>query len=174
MTACVICDRSIELAKGSCRGMCKSCYGKTYRRINSESLKVSRHINYLKNYAANREERNKTTREYSRKNLFQTKYYRVKDSAKQRNLPFTLSKKVLTELFLNSKSCAYCGVELVARARRGCREAMSVDRKNNALGYTEENITICCHLCNTIKCHLFTYEDMKMEIGPIVAHRRQA
>jgi len=41
---------------------------------------------------------------------------------------------------------------------------MSIDRKDNNKGYTSDNVTSACFLCNKIKGSFFSYEEMK-EIG---------
>ena len=60
--------------------------------------------------------------------------------AKARNLTF----KLTLEQFLSfqNQSCNYCG-ELLDRIR--------LDRINNKVGYTINNVVPCCHICNKIK-----------------------
>jgi len=41
---------------------------------------------------------------------------------------------------------------------------MTIDRKDNALGYTPENVVSACFICNRIKSNFFIYEEM-LEIG---------
>ena len=61
--------------------------------------------------------------------------------------------------------CHYCGInednlkplqdlfdERVTR--------LEIDCKDNSMGYTKDNIVLACHLCNSIKIHLFSEEEM--------------
>jgi hypothetical protein len=54
------------------------------------------------------------------------------------------------------KSCAYCGIEeeflsLYCTAHKGA-STLHIDRIDNNLGYTEDNMRLACHICNsTIK-----------------------
>lgn len=49
--------------------------------------------------------------------------------------------------------CHYCDGVLNPT---GC----GLDRKNNEVGYTLENVVPCCQQCNIVKNHFFTYEEM--------------
>ncbi len=56
------------------------------------------------------------------------------------------------------KVCYYCGIGLSTNGNRAAQ--ISVDRKDNSIGYTIENIELCCQRCNTIKGNIFTAEEM--------------
>ena len=61
-----------------------------------------------------------------------------------RNKKFKESKLITIEEFreIVKKPCTYCGESV---------EVMGVDRVNNELGYTIENSTPCCMVCNFMK-----------------------
>lgn len=71
------------------------------------------------------------------------------------------------------RRCRYCGVDAatlyaldVPNPRNGRRlETIGVDRVDNDLPYSLENIVPCCALCNQVKSQLLTYEEM-VKLGP--------
>lgn len=66
------------------------------------------------------------------------------------------------------RRCFYCGCdgdELYARNMRNVRtgkryEVVGVDRVNNALPYTIENIVPCCGPCNSVRGGVLTHSEM--------------
>lgn len=44
-------------------------------------------------------------------------------------------------------------------------DRIEIDRKNNDLGYTKDNVAPACHRCNTIKSNVATYEEMMFIAG---------
>lgn len=57
--------------------------------------------------------------------------------------------------------CFYTGAELHVKAGEGRKEnSLSVDRVNNKLGYTRENVVFCTSRINTVKSNL-TLEEIK-------------
>ena len=69
-----------------------------------------------------------------------SKFRQYQGSAKIRGLEFSLTKEQFVEIF--HKKCSYCG-----------DEARGIDRINNLIGYTFENSTSCCKICNKMKIH---------------------
>ena len=65
--------------------------------------------------------------------------------AKRKGVEFTLSLGYL--IFLIEQSCYYCGVY------NDKKWQMSIDRKDNAIGYTNENCVSACRKCNSAKRH---------------------
>lgn len=59
------------------------------------------------------------------------------------------------------KVCCYCGISedrLASQSWKNMRK-MTIDRKNNSLGYTLDNIELACYRCNNIKGAVFTYDE---------------
>jgi len=87
------------------------------------------------------------------------RYARLKSNAKRRGTDFCLDKLDFLIWFQGQdKVCHYCGTTLNTNGRR--EEQISVDRKDNIIGYTLENIVLSCQQCNTIKGNIFTESEM--------------
>ncbi|VVB52037.1 Uncharacterised protein [uncultured archaeon] len=78
-------------------------------------------------------------------------------SSEKRNIAFNITKEKFREL--TQGCCFYCGMSpsqpyKTAFDRENLRDGYTysgVDRKNNSLGYTDENSVSCCKLCNWMK-----------------------
>jgi hypothetical protein len=98
-------------------------------------------------------------------------YHSIKASAKERNYPILITSKQFAQWWTNQEhKCYYCKRtqgEVEKDTRRIHRRRLTVDRKDNSLGYTLENIVLACYLCNETKSDFFSEEDM-LVIGEIV------
>lgn len=85
----------------------------------------------------------------------------MKRRAKEKSLEFNITLEEFRE-WLKSKdqTCEYCKREVIINSgdRMG---SLSIDRKDNELGYILNNLCISCNRCNTVKGNFFTYEQMK-------------
>ena len=74
-----------------------------------------------------------------------------KRCACKRGILFTLSIEDVSDLIF--RPCAYCGRELVNPGRKGKQSVPynGIDRKDNTVGYTIENVVSCCLDCNRAK-----------------------
>lgn len=83
--------------------------------------------------------------EWARKNRYSPKrrFYVYSQGAKDRNIEFSLTFKEFKSFW--GKKCYYCGTEI---------EGIGIDRKDNEIGYTMENIVSCCPQCNRMKMAL--------------------
>jgi len=79
------------------------------------------------------------------------KYTALRAKAKVRNLDVQISFKEYEEL-TKMGQCHYCSSALPT-------VGFGIDRKDNNLGYTKENVVACCNLCNTKKGNRLTYEE---------------
>ena len=84
---------------------------------------------------------------------FRSCYRAYKTSAKQRNLPFELTHDQFRKLV--TSNCAYCGSAPNNTSKHklgnGNFVYSGLDRIDNRVGYTLENSTPCCRLCNVAK-----------------------
>jgi len=81
------------------------------------------------------------------KNSPRRRFNIYKHDAKKRNYCFELSFNEFMELW--QVRCKYCGVDI---------KTIGVDRIDNSIGYTKENIVPCCRECNRMKGKLSTKE----------------
>lgn len=100
-------------------------------------------------------------KEHSDKNRFNT----YKRNAKQRDLPFEISLEYACELFV--MPCHYCN-KCKAKGK-----PMGIDRKDNSLGYIEDNCLPCCGICNKMK-HVIGYNDFLENVRAIYTNFNQA
>lgn len=93
---------------------------------------------------------------------YSTKGYftKLRFSAKKRGNQFSLERDEFIDWFESQGlECYYCGREL---SRNGGYSSgnITVDRKDNSVGYQIDNIVFSCRRCNTIKGNTFTAEEM--------------
>ena len=87
--------------------------------------------------------------------LLKTAYSKIKSSAKGRNIDFELSLEIIIKLI--QLSCFACGDQwssYVTQRYKGERYTLyynGLDRINNNLGYTANNVITLCKPCNRIK-----------------------
>lgn len=78
-------------------------------------------------------------------------WYAAKQRAKDRKIPFTLDREHLSKL-LKKGSCPICGQEMRRNKRHGSKvNSPSLDRMVPGDGYTNTNVIVICHRCNTMK-----------------------
>lgn len=87
------------------------------------------------------------------------------------DIEFTLTFDEFLKKIENS-NCHYCGEKLIYHENsRNWGEPNSrshkLDRKNNNLGYTDENTVCCCWECNRLKSNRFTYDEFS-QLSPIL------
>lgn len=86
---------------------------------------------------------------------FNDLYYKYKESAKHRNLEFSISKEEFENI--TQQKCHYCGINpLQIRVDRhkklnGDYIHNGVDRIDSSMGYIQDNVVACCKICNYAK-----------------------
>ena len=85
---------------------------------------------------------------------------------------FELKYEDLVEIIENNNSCHYCGTSLTYNKHsrywgENNSRAHQLDRKNNNIGYTKENVVPCCWECNRLKSNRFTYEEF-IKLSPVL------
>lgn len=105
-------------------------------------------------------------------------YAQYRKSAKQRIIAFELTRDKFRSLI--DKNCHYCGigptqhsygmVRMATKNVNGNFKYTGIDRKNNEMGYTEENCVTCCKSCNYAK-HNTNYEQFISYLNRLVAFR---
>jgi len=81
--------------------------------------------------------------------------------------PFKITRKEFI-VWYNSqpKICAYCDLpeDKISKfydAYNKWSSRLSVDAKDNNVGYILENIVLCCRRCNSLKSDLLSYDEMR-------------
>jgi len=89
---------------------------------------------------------------------YESLYHLFLRAAKRTFREVTISYEDFVQ-FAGKPFCFYCEVPVVFEAygTRGAR--YSLDRKDNALGYTAENCVVCCTECNFGKGAHYTWEE---------------
>lgn len=117
----------------------------------------------LKWAEANRVKRNIYSRDLLRKerlkNPMYNAYATLLSNAAKRNVSVVMSKETFSAWLAKQElSCHYCSLTLKESLdTRNFR--LTIDRKNNSVGYVIENIVLACFACNTGKGSLFTYSE---------------
>jgi len=147
-----------------------------YKPIISEKRKEyakQYYLTYSKQYyAKNKEKIKKIANKYCVTHKEESKWDRLKQSAKRRKISFELNKTDFVEWFKKQDlTCCFCKRELIYNSnlltkeeRNNKNRFLSIDRINNEIGYRFDNIQLCCYLCNVIKNSFFSNEEMK-EMG---------
>lgn len=163
MTYCLATDCKKEVFS---KELCKQCYSKKYNKEyrikhRDKLLKVSKEY-YHKNKSALREY-NKKYMEVNKEQVYEVgKIYRRTtkgrfnqsvNNAKSRGILWELTLEEFSQLIKNN--CDYCNDPLPTASS-------GLDRKNNDLSYTLQNVVPCCYRCNTMKGKYLTYEEMKL------------
>ena len=100
-------------------------------------------------------------------------YIHYKNSAKDRNLSFKLTKEEFIEL--TQSLCHYCGVSPSQECKgrnHGSYMYNGIDREDSKKGYTIENCVPCCKTCNFAKNNL-SLEEFLAWIDRLVKFRTQ-
>jgi hypothetical protein len=98
----------------------------------------------------------------------------LKRQAKYRNIECSLTFNKFLE-FTNINKCEYCGGVICWEehiSNKSNRGGYNLDRKDNNLGYTEQNCVVCCKNCNWIKSDKITY-DLMIRIGNVIREYRE-
>lgn len=106
-------------------------------------------------------------------------YRVIKEGILKRHKPvdfLEITPEEFTDWYNNQeKICYYCGrsIKEVQQSNDAFNKKiyrLTIDRKNNDIGYTKNNICLCCYRCNSIKSDYFTEEEM-LKIGQIIKEK---
>ena len=88
-------------------------------------------------------------------------FYELQKASRRRSLPISLTLSEFEEL-AKKCSCTYCGKPI-----KWDRRNYNLDRKDSDLGYTVDNVVVCCKECNRIKGNIYSYEQM-LKLGIVL------
>lgn len=95
------------------------------------------------------------------------KYRTLRYVAKQRKMPLEISYGEFC--LLTALPCHYCGAGTESEK---CPTSYRLDRKDNAKGYTSDNVVPCCAQCNFIRGDVLSVDEMYVVIAALVGYRR--
>jgi hypothetical protein len=154
---CKICKIDKEQCDMLTKFRCIDCD----KKINYEITKRWRKDNREKYLTQIKRHNDKTIHKVSNHRRFTN----LLNSAKRRNLVVELNEEQFVAILSNS--CFYCNGLLDT----GIKSGYHLDRKDNSLGYTEENVVSCCGFCNRIKQNLLTSAETKLVINVVLKER---
>lgn len=151
---------------------CNECvykYQREYMRKHEHARKkkYQREKDRIKNMSEEDKMRKKNINKIWRKTLKQ-RFNRCKKLAISRNIDFQLNIEEFSK-FANS-ACIYCKNILCPISEIGS----NIDRINNSLGYTINNVVSCCKVCNGIKSDILSMEETIEVISLILKMRDHA
>jgi len=88
-------------------------------------------------------------RKYPERYKYEKKKCELRKKCKDKGLSFDLSGEDIKEL--RTGNCVYCGIN---------QNVMTIDRKDNNIGYIKSNCVTACWLCNRTKGHILSYDEM--------------
>ena len=91
------------------------------------------------------------------------KYSYLKARSKSRNIEMLITENEYINI-ITEATCFYCYGELPL-------SSYGLDRKDNDIGYTIENVVPCCKECNTSKNCYFTHQEWKVAMEAILRLR---
>lgn len=151
MKVCTICNETKEIhdflqdksMKSGYRNQCKSCLKERNTTPEKKLLYATKQNEVMRRYRS-------TT-----KGAILTSFQACKGRSKKSDIPFTITREYVTELFEKQKGlCALTGVELIPKSGH---TSPSLDKMNPKLGYVEGNVQWVAWKANAIK------SDMTME-----------
>ena len=97
-----------------------------------------------------------------------TKYSNISRRSKSNGWECISSKAFVDWYSKQNQSCFYCGIPLeiweLLYSGSQWKFSLTIDRKDNNVGYVEDNMVLACGNCNVIKNNILTCDEMK-EIG---------
>lgn len=98
-------------------------------------------------------------------------FHVIKQNSKRKNREFVLDqKKFINWYTAQSKICFYCGIdEDYHNIYFGKR--LEIDRVDNCIGYTVENMVLCCRFCNSVKGCFLDKEEMVLIGNEIIKNK---
>lgn len=86
-------------------------------------------------------------------------------AAHKRNLEFSITLDQFIEKI--NMNCYYCDNKLCQKSKTG----IGLDRLNNSIGYTYDNVVSCGKICNAIKNKFLTLEETKAVVTAVLLLR---
>jgi len=169
---CIECGKDFKRVyskRGRVQKFCsKQCHWNNY-------FKSDRYKEVLKKRRENKKPRKVIALAYYYRNTEKAKEYyhrkskgsigRIYSTLKQRNRETVFNIDEFESWYKNQpRFCAYCGITeenwLLLNPQRRTKR-LTIDRKDNNIGYLFENMTLACDTCNKIKNDILSFDEMK-------------
>lgn len=104
----------------------------------------------------------------SRKRPYECLYHQLCKAARESGKSCDLTYEQFVG-FISIVNCHYCSKEITWTKynTRVNGRAYNLDRKDNSIGYTKDNLVVCCTRCNMVRRDFFTYEQF-CEVGKLL------
>lgn len=128
-----------------------------------------KHKSLIKNRAREYYQRNKEKINNEKRNNPSSMIPHLRVRAFKNGLSFEITPETFRKWYdKQKKECVYCGIPIerlpINDKDPRSTKRLSIDRKNNKIGYEIDNIVFSCVRCNFIKSDILSYKEMK-EIG---------
>lgn len=138
-----------------------SDYQKNWYQNNKKRLCLIRKSYYKDNKTKIRE------RQFKKSRTIKSRYLKSINEAFRKKVEFKISLEEYETLINNQ--CYYCNNELGSKVVAG----IGLDRVNNSIGYTVDNVVSCCKICNRIKNENLSSEETVAAINAILFIRKK-
>jgi len=129
---------------------CRECHSKMWKERSPEQ-KAKAKRSTLAWVKKNQDKVTQNNREWRNHNLGRHFIHTSSQRAKRIDVPYSLTHEDLTPF---PTICGYCGVGLAIRYGKRGPSSPSLDRIIPSLGYTKQNVVVCCWQCNRLKCDM--------------------
>ena len=137
----------VHTSKDGHRYCCRLCHNRKRREYRLNNLGYQRELDrkYHKRYGL------------TPRGRFNT----LKSNCLANDMPITITSDNFVVWYeAQPQTCYYCGEWLINGGARSGPSSLTIDRKDNQLGYTLDNIVLCCRRCNLIKGAWLTEQQM--------------
>lgn len=136
-------NNNINYVPGNIKIICKECNLRKYNAVTSERLNL---IKYMENKV---EVQNNIIRKISEEEL-DIVYKRKQRHAGKKNKEFCITKEYVKFLLEVFDKCPCCGIQMQNENNK-LDTYINFDRRDNSIGYTNDNTHLICRRCNNQK-----------------------
>ena len=137
---CIECgETDINKFYSNCKSKCKQCQSsKTNNRYHSLStIQKQAYKDNLKNWNNN--------------NIFRVRYNVGKHRAAKKGILFNIDESHLQQLWKEQQGlCFYSDIQM-SLLQDDATYSISIERKDSSIGYTQDNVVLCCSAVNRMK-----------------------
>jgi len=135
--------------------ICQMCSKPVCKR---STLHCAKHFEIMKSYVKKYTSKNKD------KVLIRNHFNSIKMRSKRKGIKLEIDFNAFNKWIICTESkCTYCGAtkDYLNTLGMSLNRQLSIDRKDNSLGYSLDNICFACHKCNRLKSNFFRENEWK-------------